>query len=445
MDGFDGEYLWRRLRSFPSAPRYWVAYSGGRDSHVLLHAMAGLRPRLGAELRAIHIDHGLQSAATAWAEHCRRVCAELAVPLVVERVAAAPAAGESPEAAARDARYRAFHALLGAGDCLLLAHHLDDQAETLLLRLLRGAGVHGLAAMPARRPLGRGWLLRPLLDVPRAAITAYAQRHGLAWVEDPSNDWADFDRNYLRRRVMPILAERWPGAARTFARAAAHSAEAVSLLDELAQGDLAACASGEGVDAAALRALTPERQRNLLRYWIRRHGLEPPPRERLLDGLRALLEAGEDRQPELRWPAGHVRRYRGRLLLERDAQVHQPTPIARAWDLRAPIDWAGGRLEAVVTQEGGLRTDLLGRDDITLRPRRGGERLRLPGRAHASVLKKLLQEHAVPPWERQRLPLLYVGERLAAVADLFVDAAFLAPPGEPGLRLVWRRAVGDEP
>jgi len=437
VDRLDGEVLWQRIQAFPPAPVYWVAYSGGCDSHALLHAMAELRPRLGGELRAIHVNHGLQSVAADWVAHCRGVCAALDVALTVVSVSVEPAPGESLEAAARDARYDAFARELGEGDCLLLAHHLDDQAETLLLRLLRGAGVHGLAAMPVCRPLGRGYLLRPLLSTPRAAIVDYARAHGLRWVDDPSNEQSQFDRNFLRNQLIPRAAERWPSVSRTLARAAAQAAEAADLLDELAQADCDACSIGPDLDAARLSALSAARQRNLLRYWIRRRGLSVPPRERLISGLDALLAAGPDRQPLLVWGAGRVRRHRGRLVLE--AHAESALPSASAWDLCAPVAWAGGWVEAVDTVGGGIRADLAGRHDLRLLPRRGGERLRLPGRAHGSALKKLLQERGVPPWERARLPLLYVGDELAAVADLFVDAAFAARPGEPGLRLVWRR------
>lgn len=352
-------------------------------------------------------------------------------------VAVRPEAGESLEAAARRVRHGEFARALSPGEMLLLAHHRDDQAETVLLRLLRGAGVHGLAAMAPVRPQGAGMLARPLLDVPRRAIDEYARRHGLVWVEDPSNQDAGFDRNFLRLQVLPRLAERWPGADATLARAAENASEAAWLLDELAAEDLAAVAAGSRLRLEPLRALSPRRQRNLLRYWIRAAGREVPDRARLEAGLDALLRAGSDRLPELVWPQGRIRRYRGELYL---AQSGPPAPLRPIrWDLSAPLPLPDGRLEAVPAMGEGLRADLAGRADVSVRPRLGGERCRLAGRSHSQSLKKLLQEAGVAPDERGRLPLLYVGERLAAVADRWICEGFQAAPGGPGLRLVWHR------
>lgn len=432
------EVLWQRLGRFPPATGYCVAYSGGRDSHVLLHLMAALRERLDVPLRAVHINHGLQAAAPDWALHCSDVCARLAIPLTVIAVACEVGAGDSLEEAARTARYRAFEQTLQCGEALLLAHHQDDQAETVLLRLLRGAGVHGLAAMPPRRPLGRGLLLRPLLDVPAAAVAEYAQAQGLRWVEDPSNSSDRFDRNFLRNRLLPLLAERWPGYAGPLARAAVHAAEAAELADALAAQDLEQCADGSGLDLDALRALPEPRRRNLLRLWLRRQQLRPPDASRLQAGLQALLEAGPDRAPELAWNGMRLRRYRNRLLLD----AATPALAPQVWDLQRPLPLPDAELRVEPVLGAGLRQALCSAH-VEVRFRTGGERCRPAGSRHRRSLKKLLQEHGVPPWERQRLPLIYIDGELAAVADLWVCEGFQAAPGEPGLRLV--RVVNQGP
>jgi tRNA(Ile)-lysidine synthase len=435
----DPEALWQRLPQPPPSAGYCIAYSGGRDSHVLLHLMAALRDRLSVPVRAVHINHGLQAAAGTWGEHCRQICQALNVPLTVIAVNCEIGPAASLEEAARTARYRAFEHILAAGEILLLAHHRDDQAETLLLRLLRGAGVHGLAAMPRTRPLGRGQLLRPLLDVPAAAVAQYAQAERLSWVEDPSNRDDRFDRNFLRYRLLPLLAERWPGYAAPLVRAAEHAREASELIDALAELDLERCLRDDGIDLDALRTLTEPRQRNLLRLWLRRRGLRPPPQERLQAGLQALIGAAPDRAPLLEWDGILLRRYRNRLLLDVTAM---PPPASFVWDLSRPLDLPGGQWLAEPVMGAGLRQELR-QQRVEVRFRRGGERCRPAGDAHNRSLKKLLQERAVPPWQRGLLPLVYVDGELAAVADLWVCEGFQAAPGAPGLRLV--RIVNEGP
>lgn len=434
MAGLDAELLRRELRRLPAASVYHVAYSGGLDSHVLLHALASLEGR-SAELRAIHVDHGLQAASADWARHCEQVCRTLAIPLRVERVRVQAVPGESPEAAAREARYEVFERLVGEGEALLLAHHQDDQAETLLLRLLRGAGPHGLAAMPQDRPLGRGRLLRPLLSFPRRALLAYARAHGLRWVDDPSNADARFDRNYLRAELMPLLRARWPGAGATLSRAAELCGEAAALMDELARDDLARAAVEEGLRVDVLAGLSPPRRSNLLRFWLRCRGIEPPCRERLTAGLASLIEGAADRQPELVWPGGRIRRYRGELRLVAPPQA----PSSTRWDMSATLDWGGGRLEARSITGAGIRAAALTGAEIEVRPRAGGERFRPAGDRHRRSLKKLLQEIAMPPWERAALPLIYLNGELAAIGDLWVCEGFQAAPGETGVTVVWHR------
>ena len=230
--------LLRNLEQWRNAAHWRIAFSGGLDSTVLLHLLADLaKTELLPALSAIHIHHGLQTAADAWPQHCQVVCDALGVPLLIERVKVQP--GASLERAARDARYAVFSAQTLANDVLLTGQHRDDQAETLLFRLLRGAGVRGLSGMPQQRPVGQGTLIRPLLAVTRAELERYAQAHSLSWIEDPSNQHRQFSRNYLRHQVMPALSERWPQAQANMARSAAHLRDAQGLLDELAQMDLA--------------------------------------------------------------------------------------------------------------------------------------------------------------------------------------------------------------
>lgn len=402
------------LNPWLDAPRWWVAFSGGLDSTVLLHLLVrlGERHRLPS-LSAIHVHHGLQAVADAWPEHCRQVCAQLGVILQVRHVKVDMAA--SLERGAREARYRAFTEMLGEGELLLTAQHCDDQAETLLFRLLRGAGVRGLAAMPASRPLGRGHLLRPLLEVSRGQLEDHAREHGLSWVEDPSNQSLEFSRNYLRHRVLPMMTARWPQAVGNIARCAGHMREAQAMLGELAELDLAAARDAgafpwltpPSLALAPLLRLSPARQRNALRHW-----LEPltglPDTEHWV-GWESLRDAAPDAAPLWRLAQGELHRAGGRLWWLAGEWLVQP---------RGPVFWDSPGQPLPLPGNGRLHFTAQGPDGLLqVRYRRGGEELSLPGRGRRD-LKRLLNERGVPAFVRGRLPLLYRGDELLAVANL---------------------------
>jgi tRNA(Ile)-lysidine synthase len=411
-----------------------VALSGGLDSSVLLHAMAEVAHERSIRLRALHVDHGLQAESAAWAQSCRAACDAAGIPLQVVSLGLEVPRGASVEAAAREARYAALAAQLSAGERLLTAHHRDDQLETVLIQLLRGAGVAGLAAMPARARLGRGWQLRPLLDVDRAELRAYADRHGLAWHEDPMNEALRFDRGYLRARVLPAIRERWPSAAATVARGAAHLAEASRLLADVAAADAAGILDAGRLSLEGLGRLPRERQVNLLRWWLREEGLRPPAAAQLGAVLPDFFSARADGAPRLAWPEGEIRRYRGRLYAGRPLPAR---PRAVAWGEAATFDLGAGlgSLQLVEAADSGLRAPLPAAPELRFRV--GGETIKPhPGRPRKR-LKDLCQEAGIVPWMRDRLPLLYVDGRLAAVGDLWIDVEFAAPPGAPALKPVW--------
>jgi tRNA(Ile)-lysidine synthase len=435
---FTPAQLLDQLAQLPPARRYWVAYSGGCDSTVLLHALATLRDELPVELRALHVNHNLHEAAPEWAAHCHAVSEALGIPLYEVNVDARASKGESPEAAARAARYHIFHEVLAAGDGLLLAHHRDDQAETLLLQLLRGSGPRGLAAMPSHRPLGAGWLGRPLLGFSRRVLCQYADAEGLQWIDDPSNFDTEFDRNFLRQHVMPLLQQRWPAGASTLARTAGLQAEAAELLHQLAEEDWQDTAGPHtgSLRIEALLQLTPERQRNLLRYWIDSvNHLPLPDQQRLGRILIEVIPAAKDAQPCISWPGGQVRRYAGLLYLL--AADPQPVSGPLDWDLCNDLQLADGRVLTVVAVSGeGLQAGLQSNKTLSVRFRQGGEMCRPVGRGHHHELKKLFQEWGVPPWERARVPLLYVGEELAAVAGYCVCEPYHAHKQQAGLKPV---------
>lgn len=447
----------RILALAPGAAGYWVAFSGGLDSQVLLHALAARRARLPAPLAAVHVNHNLQPDALVWAEHCRAACAGLGVPYRAVSVDAHPAPGESPEAAARAARYRALAGAVPAGGVLLTAHHRDDQAETLLLQLLRGAGPRGLAAMPAatdpatanaaraERQRNPGYpvrLVRPLLECSRDDLQAYARAHGLKWIDDPSNLRTDYDRNYLRHEILPRLRVRWPSLSATLARAARHQAEAAALLDDLAASD-ARTSAGEypgSLSVSALLRLSAPRRANLLRHWLHGRGAPLPASAVLARIDRDLLRAAPDARPLVRWAGIRLRRYRDVLTLDDLDEEGDPSRCLD-WDMTRALMLPGGTLRAAAAHGAGVARRHLADGRCQVRFRQGGERLRPAGRREHHTLKHLFQDAGVPPWERARVPLIHCGGTLIAVAGYWVCEGFQAAPDEPGVRFLWSRAI----
>lgn len=425
--GFTPEELMQRLKRLPQARRYIVAFSGGLDSGVLVHALRDPRARLGLPLLAVHVDHGLSPAAGDWAAHCLSFCSARDIALDMVRLELRCDPGESLEACARNARYAALAERMSPGDAVLTAHHRDDQAETFLLHALRGSGVDGLASMPPARPLGDGWLLRPLLDFDRADLEGFARREGLSWVEDHTNEEVRFDRNYLRHMVLPLLRKRWPACAAALARSAAHCGEAAGLAREQAVSDLRGLADGDILPVAPLAALPPGRQRAVLREWLSIRGLPLPDSRRLHELQRQVTTASRDRQPLCTWAGVEVRCWRG-CLYAGPAIGPLPGGIRLSWDGTDLLELPGelGTLEL----QGATRPGRL-----EVRFREGGETCARDG-CHRP-LKKLLQELSVPPWQRPRVPLVYLDGELAAVGD------FLSCECWPrNLRLVWSKGSG---
>ncbi|MGI9303643.1 MAG: tRNA lysidine(34) synthetase TilS [Gammaproteobacteria bacterium] len=413
---FTTDHLRHGLASLPAVDSYIAGFSGGVDSTCLLHALAlAIDP---ARLRAIHINHSLHEDAADWADHCGDVCARLGVDCEVVIVDARPNPGESPEQAARRARYAAFEQRCESDCALLTAHNQDDQAETLLLQLLRGAGVAGLAAMSAARRFGAGWHCRPLLSFRRAELVAYAQECGLSWIEDPGNRDESLSRNFLRHTVMPTLERHWPAATQTLARSAGLAAEALELVEALAEKDLSTAGGSRTrtLSTRALRKLSPARQRNVLRSWISRMGLPAPSQAHLQRVTKDLLESRSDATPCVSWPGAELRRYRDDIHALSGLAAHDPSQTL-AWDGKTelPIEHLGVKLDAHTLSALGVPAALPPGGMFSVRFRRGGERCRPRGRAHHADLKGLFQEAGVPPWLRDRIPLVYRDERLIAV------------------------------
>ena len=427
----------RRLEALELAGRrVVVGLSGGIDSVVLLDVLHRGATKVGFSLAALHVHHGLSPNADAWAGFCERLCRARDIPVRIERVHVRVDGGHGVEAAARAARYAAYRAI--DAEFVALAHNLDDQAETVLLQLLRGAGPDGLAGMPFERALGPATLIRPLLDVPRSDIEAWARAHGLEWVDDESNADAAYARNHLRLHVLPRVAGHYPGYREALARAARNAADAAALADAVALADLADIADDTGVDIERLVALGPLRAANALRGWLRDAGVAMPPRIRLDEALRQLGSAASDASPEVMIGAHVLRRYRDRVRL---VPVESGDRWSLQWDGEPRLSLPDGRVIVAVAGVGdGIARDRLAGHRVVLRNRHGGERFQVQANRPRRELKKLFQESGVAPWERNRLPLLCVDEQVIWVPGVGIDPGWQAGSSEVSVRFELQQA-----
>jgi tRNA(Ile)-lysidine synthase len=421
----------------PAGSSILLGLSGGIDSVVLLHLLHQLAPRYFWNLSSLHVHHGISPHANDWAAFCADLCARYNIPFQVEHVDIAPLREHGVEAAARKLRHATFDRQ--PVDFIALAHHQDDQAETLLLQLLRGAGLRGASAMPViRQRADRPTQLRPLLDVARSELRSYAQQHALQWVEDESNADDAYPRNFMRHRVLPLLEQRFPAYRETLARSARHFAEASELLDQLAQQDAQGALHDGGLDVARLQALSLSRAKNLLRYFLHSLGAPMPQAVQLDDMLQQLCGARQGAAVQISFGTWQLRRYQGKVyafpaLPEPDAEFRAQ------WcgEVALAFPELGGTLHFEPAIGLGLSLQKLQQAAITVRLRRGAERIRPDSKRPTRTLKNLLQEQGIPPWQRDRLPLLYRDETLVAVPGIGVECAYQAEQEEAGVVLKW--------
>ncbi len=414
-----------------------VAFSGGLDSSVLLHALSEVKSH--RPHKALHVNHNLQPAAACWPDHCAKFCRELDIEFENLDVAVDTDSGRSLEEAARDARYQALIGALKPGDCLLLAQHADDQAETVLLQLLRGAGSRGLSAMPAVRELADGALLRPLLSWQKVELRDYASACGLHWIEDPHNSDTEFDRVYLREKVLPVIAARWPAAAQSFSQSAAQLAEDNTLLMTQARADLRRLTDAAGrLGLSPLLTLSPARRRAVMRAWLIAAGFVTPSRSKLDAFLGSLLSARKDLRAEVVLSDCLIRHYDGRLYLLKEEPV--PLPESALPPLRAHESLALGEGLGCLQLEPSAGDMPDYPRPLTIRWRSGGEKIQLQAGEGRRAVKELLRDARVVPWMRECIPLLYDGDLLVAVADLW-SAAPHSSLDQPRVRWVNRPAL----
>ncbi len=411
------------LACFLGLNRIYIGYSGGVDSHVLLHACAAI-PELKKKITAVYIHHGLQKEADDWAIHCQQISETLDVHFLIKHVNAVATQGESPEEAARNARYNAFESLIEANDVLLIAQHREDQLETVLLQLFRGSGLKGLAGMPEKMAFGKGWLLRPLLNVGKDIINNYAIQNQLQWIEDPSNQSNVYDRNFLRQEIIPQLKQRWSSLDKTVARTAKHCAEAQVLQCKMTKTAFETVFNSDDKTIAIPELLTYSliEQRLILRQWFENLALRMPSQNFVQRILDEVVAARIDSSPILAGQGITIRRYRTKLY----AVTHALTGFETCyWQQgKTTLTLSNQQVLTILPSECGISSELWNDAKIMVKMRQGGEKIVLPNRTGHHDLKKLFQEANIPPWQRDVMPLIYLNDELAVVGTLWIASKF---------------------
>ncbi|PKM36933.1 MAG: tRNA lysidine(34) synthetase TilS [Gammaproteobacteria bacterium HGW-Gammaproteobacteria-10] len=426
------------LNKLKSPQQIYIAYSGGVDSHVLLHLCASI-PSLQNKITAVHVHHGLQPEADAWPKHCRSTAKQLGVDFIDIYVDARSVGRESPEEAARNARYDALKALLSKNDVLMVAQHREDQLETVLLQLFRGAGLQGLSGMPEMMTFGKGVLLRPLLNTPKQIIDQYARQHDLNCIEDPSNQDIDFDRNFLRSEIVPLLKQRWPSIDKTVSRSALHCAEASDLLSKLAGDQFKQVYQTKDatLSISALLRLDLAEQALVIRQWFASLGLKMPSRAFVLRILSMIQSPFGDLQ--LQNQKHTIRRFRNSLFCVPQQTIDLPEQGIIWSNSDKSIGLPDGTELKIAYDRSGIDQSIWLKSHVDVRFRSGGEKIALPNREGRHRLKNLYQEAGIPPWERPYIPLIYLDGRLAAIADLWIGSEFYCE-NKPGcIRLIRSR------
>ena len=424
--------------------KVFIAYSGGIDSHVLLH-LAALNKELKAKITAVYVHHGLQIEADEWAEHCQHIAQELGVGFKCLTVKVQKTTAQSLEELARDARYQAFESLMESNDVVLLAQHREDQMETVLLQLFRGAGVQGLSAMPLTISFGKGQMCRPFLDVSKQEINDYALAHQLCWIEDPSNQSDEFDRNFLRNQIVPQLKQKWPALDKTIARSARHCGNAQRLTEDLAKQLLTQVCdkTGQTLNISQLLELERIKQNLVIREWFKVNNLRMPAEKILNAILDEVVNAEQSKNPEIRGLGYCIRRYRKKLYCLTSTDTNKQL-CEQLWTIpEKQLILADGSKLVISESSTGIPQRLWDAAEVTIKFRQGAEKISLPGRAGRHTLKKLYQEKGVPPWQRSNIPLIYLDNNLAAVADLWIAADYF-DQNESCYQLDWLKPVDSE-
>lgn len=412
-----------------------IAYSGGLDSHVLLHALSVAYADKKTKFKAVHINHGWHDDAEKWTQHCLTIANSLGIECEVINISAERTAGESLEATARDRRYAALKQIMETNDLLLTAHQQDDQAETLLLQLFRGSGIKGLSSMPKITGFSTGFHIRPLLDFTREELEIYAQQNNLTWIEDSSNTNVKFDRNFIRHEIFPKIKQHWPAVTKTLARTANHCAEAQLLLEEMAQTDLHHCTGNFPATLSIKKSKKLERSRwqNAFRVWLTQLNFSLPSVAQLHRVYEDILWSAQDSSPKISWGNVEVRRYQDDLYVLPILSLHNANAVY-PWNLQDELQIPQvGTLKATCVLGRGIRENAFADKLALVKFRQFSERCHPAGRQGSHPLKKLFQEWRVPPWQRNKIPLLYLDEQLVSVVGYCICEPFAAKKDGVGI------------
>lgn len=421
----------------PQTERVFVAYSGGIDSHVLLHLSNSI-VEIKSKITAVYVHHGLQKEADAWAKHCEDVSLALGVNFQSLKVNAQKVAGLSPEEVARDARYHALKSLVGKNDVLLVGQHREDQMETVLLQLFRGAGVQGLSGMPLSIAFGLGIMCRPFLDISKQQIKDYAEQNNLDWIDDLSNESDEFDRNFLRNKILPQLKQRWPSIDKTVARSARHCANSQAVIQNLAGSLLNNLCdkTDQTLNISQLLELEVNEQYLVIRQWFASNKLRMPSEKSLHRILTEVVTAKPSGNPEVKGNDYCIRRYRKKLYCLKSCQDEGMLQEKNWPKGQKQLELSDGRVLTTVEAEEGVSKSLWLDSLVSVRFRKGSEKIRLSGREGHHSLKKLYQEKAIPPWERNNIPLIYLDDKLIAVVGYWISADFYSAKNENCYQIV---------
>ncbi len=425
--------LLQELNCCNNARHYYIAFSGGADSTALLMLFDSLKQNNNLQFSAIHVNHQLNENSLLWEEHCTDICKKHGIQLITEKVDAREYRGHGPEAYARKLRYAVFKKYIREGEILVTAHNEDDLVETILIQLLRGSGIEGVAGIPRFRKFSKGHVIRPLLSVKKKQLEEYLLNLNIPWITDTSNSDLTLDRNYLRVKVLPLLEQRWPALSRVFRRSAENFTDTVILVDEIAKSDLELVllkGVDNRIDITLLDQLSLARQNNLLRYWLKQNDVSQLTRGLINRIHNEIIKAGNDRMPEIFVSGKKITRYRDTIFLV--DYVAEQDDVEYQWDHQDSLDLGFSRLTARQVIGAGVADKYINNKTISVCFRKGGEKIRLPGREGRHSLKKLFQESGIPPWERTLLPLIYIDGKLAAVCGHWTSADFIANDNENG-------------
>jgi len=421
----------------PNTKQIFIAYSGGVDSHVLLH-LAALNEDLRSNMTAVYIHHGLQLEADAWARHCQTIALSLGVSFKEINVKIDEDSGKSLEELAREARYQALKPLLGLHDVVLLAQHREDQMETVLLQLFRGAGIQGLSGMPSTIAFGKGLMCRPLLDVSKQVIDEYAVENQLSWVEDPSNKSNEFDRNFLRNQIVPQLKEKWPALDKTIARSARHCANAQRMSEGLARElfNQVVNETDHTLNLSKLCVLETNKQSLVIRQWFKAKQLRMPSEKVVLGIINQVINAKESSTPEIKGQGYSIRRYREKLFCLKPNKILDVKNLLWSKGVQV-IEINDNSKLSLFESTQGIPKGIWADAEVEVKFRQGAEKISLPGRKGRHSLKKLYQEKGIPPWQRNSIPLIYLDGHLAAVANLWISADYFSQKQAACYQIDW--------